>query len=953
MSNNEMEEKWLKRWEEAKLYEFEPDERPGVLVTAAFPYLNMPLHIGHIRTYGTADLYSRYLRLQGKTVLYPMAVHKTGTPALAIAKRVSARDPDTLYTMKNIYEIPQEDIDRMTDVYHITDYFEKIATTAFRTLGLGIDWRRRFSSIDPIFSKMVEWQFAKLNEKGYLTTGTHVIGWCPNEQNAVGQHDTKGDVHPEIDTMTVIYFKDRDSDVCFPCATYRPETIYVATNIFVNEGSGYVIAEVNGKKEYLSENAASILKYQLDIKELGKVSGKELIKKHAINPVTGEAMPVLSGFFVKDDLATGIVMSVPAHAPFDYVALERLRSSGKLTDPIKYKSAISLETDDKGLESASGNSSQNQIPSELYLKRSNANAGSENAEIESATKLQYKEELAYGVMSTGEYKGMRVNEARAAITEKMMGDNTASTISVLTNDPPVYCRCGTKAVPKLVDDQWFIDYGNEKWKAAARMQFGKMKIYPETARGVFNATIDWIDERPAERAQGLGTKFPQNPKHVIESLSDSTIYPTLYTYIYILKSKGIEAERLKPEFFDYVYGNADDVKSASSSTGIDELVLKRCRDELFYWYACTSRHSGTDLIPSHLTMYVFNHVGLLRKELWPSQIVTNGLVDYKGAKMSKSAGNIVPIIKGIKTFGADILRFLEVVSADIESNTEFKTNDAENTKAKNEWIYWMVKNMDSLNAPPLGHIDYWLYSKLNSKIKSATDHIENLSLRKAYIEVYYNSINELKHYLSRGGKNRAVVQEFLEKMVVMLSPAMPYFAEELWSVMGHDDFVERERWPIPDESMINEKLESIEDVIISTVSDINGVIELTRRHREGEAPKLVRIIIASNWKSTAYNVLARTKNIKDALQNVSLKDVEQDKLFEFMSGFAKKLMQINKISVMDESDMANAIRDSSSFIEKSTGAKPVVELESVSDSKRSGRALPNKPAIEIIWGASA
>ena len=194
----EIEPKWQKAWNEAHVYESDPDDRKGVLVTAAFPYVNTPVHIGHIRTYGVTDFYARYKRHRGYNALFPMGFHATGTPILAVAKRIAAGDAELIADLRK-FDIPEEDIRKMSDIHFNVDYMIKITEEAFRLAGFGIDWRRKLKSTEPIYSKMVEWQFARLNDAGLLKQGSHPVGWCPNEGNAVGQHDTKGDAEPEIE----------------------------------------------------------------------------------------------------------------------------------------------------------------------------------------------------------------------------------------------------------------------------------------------------------------------------------------------------------------------------------------------------------------------------------------------------------------------------------------------------------------------------------------------------------------------------------------------------------------------------------------------------------------------------------------------------------------------------------------------------------------------------------
>ena len=152
-----------------------------------------------------------------------------------------------------LFHVSESEIRKMSDPKYIIDYFIKETESIMKIVGYGIDWRRKFVSTEPLFSKLVEWQFYKLREKNYITKGRHPIGWCTNDNNVVGQHDTKHDVQPEIQKITVIKFKDTADDIFFPCATYRPETLYGVTNIFVNDKVEYVIAKINNERYYIAK----------------------------------------------------------------------------------------------------------------------------------------------------------------------------------------------------------------------------------------------------------------------------------------------------------------------------------------------------------------------------------------------------------------------------------------------------------------------------------------------------------------------------------------------------------------------------------------------------------------------------------------------------------------------------------------------------------------------------
>ena len=98
-----IEEKWQRKWESAKIFEANPDPaKPKCFITVAYPYPNSPQHIGHGRTYTLADAHARYKRMRGYNVLFPMAFHYTGTPVLAMAKRLQEGDKGLVSDFVNV-----------------------------------------------------------------------------------------------------------------------------------------------------------------------------------------------------------------------------------------------------------------------------------------------------------------------------------------------------------------------------------------------------------------------------------------------------------------------------------------------------------------------------------------------------------------------------------------------------------------------------------------------------------------------------------------------------------------------------------------------------------------------------------------------------------------------------------------------------------------------------------
>ena len=191
----EIQKKWHSKWNDVNVYETNPiSTKDKYFLTVAYPYPNSPQHIGHGRTYTLTDVYARFLRMKGFNVLFPMAFHYTGTPILAMSKRLIEKDKELLDAFVNVYGIPPDDISQFEKPLNIAQYFHNEIKNGMVEMGYSIDWRREFTTIDPEYKKFIEWQFKKLNDREYITRGSHPVGWCPNDGNPVGQHDTLGAV---------------------------------------------------------------------------------------------------------------------------------------------------------------------------------------------------------------------------------------------------------------------------------------------------------------------------------------------------------------------------------------------------------------------------------------------------------------------------------------------------------------------------------------------------------------------------------------------------------------------------------------------------------------------------------------------------------------------------------------------------------------------------------------
>ena len=935
MEFRSIEEKWQRRWAEGRIFEADPIEsRKKFFLTAAFPYPNSPQHIGHARTYTTTDVYARYMRMRGYNVLFPMGFHVTGTPVLAMAKRVAARDPELLEIFEKIYRIPPDIISTLNEPRRLVEYFAKEIELGMREMGFSIDWRRKFYTYDKAFNAFIRWQFEKLKDKGYLVKGSHPVPWCPAEDNAVGAHDTKGDVDPNIDEMVLIKFELRDRPGEYlVCATFRPETIYGVTNIWVNPNARYSLVNIEGRRYWVSSEAARALSMQFPgMRVLAEASGTDLEGKEVRNPITGEFVPVFPASFVAPEVGSGIVMSVPAHAPYDYLALRDLK--GTKWEPMlpEPKQVLSLEGFGK-------------FPAKEIVERMGITDQSDKR-AEAATEEIYSKEAHTGRMVVGEYAGLRATEAKEKIKEEMIASGKALKIYEIVNGP-IYCRCGARIGVKIVSDQWFIDYGNKEWKEEVKKAFSRISIIPEKMRAEYEYTIDWLKPKACVRAQGLGTRFPFDETKVIESLSDSTIYMAFYTIAHHLK--GLEADKLDSAFYDFVLLGRGDAAKVAEKLGISEEMLRAMRAEFLYWYPLDSRHSAGDLIHNHLTFFVFNHTAIFPESLWPRQIVTNGFVLMEGGKMSKSLGNILPLREAIRKYGADVVRFAVVSGAELSADSDFNQAMVDGVSSRLKWMASMIEeNVQRTDEGGSKSIDDWLLSRLHRRLKKATSDFNLLLLRDITQEVFYNSINDLKWYFKRKGDSRSTLSEFYKTWILMMAPFTPHICEELWERIGGKGFVSTAPWPEYDESKINDRAELAEDVVVKTREDIENIMKLT-----GKKPSRIYLFVASAWKRKLYRI-AREEKRFDLAMKKAMEDEELKKNAKLVSKLLQQLIkEIGSLKpiVLSQEEELMALRDAADFLGSEFSAEVLALNEEEADGeerkKKAANAIPMKPSILI------
>ena len=264
-----------------------------------------------------------------------------------------------------------------------------------------------------------------------------------------------------------------------------------------------------------------------------EIDGQDLIGKTVSHPLCGN-VPVLPADFVDPDMATGLVMSVPAHAPFDYIALRDLQQAGSYSE-IKPLPLIKVE-------------GYGEIPAKDAVEKAGI-TNQMDSRMDALTQEIYSAEFSKGVLFE-RFGGKPVRVAREEVAALMIG-KYASKIMYEFDTRPVICRCGNKVKVKILHDQWFLKYSDPAWKKQVSDHLGDMALVPPEVRLEFDRTVDWLKDWACTRRVGLGTKFPWDTSQLIEPLSDSTIYMAYYTIAH--KIREINPKLLTQEVFDFIF----------------------------------------------------------------------------------------------------------------------------------------------------------------------------------------------------------------------------------------------------------------------------------------------------------------------------------------------------------------------------------------------------------------
>ncbi|CUM66913.1 uncharacterized protein PRCAT00004598001 [Priceomyces carsonii] len=1011
---------------------------PKFFSTMAYPYMNGVLHAGHTFTLSKVEFGTGFERMLGKRALFPLGFHCTGMPIKAAADKIkrevqdfgpdfSGAPPEYEEVEKEVVKkeditkfsakkskaaakqgrgkfqfeimaqagIPKEEIRKFENTDYWLKYFPPLVEKDVTSIGGRVDWRRSFITTDanPYYDAFVRWQINRLKQCGKIKFGERYTIYSEKDGQACLDHDRQSGegINPQEytgikieitefpDAAKAIFEKENfdfvNKRIFLVAATLRPETMYGQTCCFVSPKITYGIFNAGDNNYYITtERAFKNMCYQNLTPKRGyykpelQIDGNVLIGSKISAPLSAHKnLRVLPMETVLANKGTGVVTCVPSNSPDDYITTKDLANKAayyKIEKEWVCTDILPIIRSEKY-----GDKSAEYLVNELKIQ-----SPKDSVQLAKAKELAYKEDFYNGTMIYGKYAGDKVEIAKAKVKNDLIKAGDAFTYC--EPEGLVISRSGDECIVSL-EDQWFIDYGEEEWKSQALDCLHSMQTYTKETRHAFEGVLDWLKNWAVTRNFGLGTKLPWDQNLLVESLSDSTIYMAYYTICHFLHSdyygrkKGkfdIEPENMTDEVFDFIFCRRDDIKSDVPIT-----QLKAMRREFEYFYPLDVRISGKDLIPNHLTFFIYTHVALFPRRFWPKGIRINGHLLLNNLKMSKSTGNFMTLEQIVQKFGADASRIALADAGDTFEDANFDESNANAAILRlttfKEWAEEIVKSADLRTGSPDTFYDAAFENEMNDLIEKAFEQYSATNY-KAALKIGLFDFQTARDYYrdsvsSSCGMDRDLIFEYIENQILLLAPIAPHFSEYIYrEVLGKKDSIQNARFPRaskPVSKSISDSLEYVRDLSRSIRDSESNVLK-KKKGKSSEIdpskPAKLTLFVASSfpeWQDNCIEIVRELFEAHNLNDNKLIKEKvgkDMKRAMPFISLLKQRLateepkIVFNRELTFDESEVLKSVI---SNIQKAPITLDVKEVEIIAfeSGTKSGKNAITGETVDI------
>ncbi|EOE0522530.1 leucine--tRNA ligase [Providencia stuartii] len=806
----DIEPKVQRHWDEKATFKVtEDNSKEKYYCLSMLPYPSGRLHMGHVRNYTMGDVISRYQRLLGKNVLQPIGWDAFGLPAEGAAvKNKTAPAP---WTYANI------------------DYMKG----QLKMLGFGYDWDREVTTCTPEYYRWEQWFFTKLYEKGLVYKKTSAVNWCPHDLTVLANEqvidgccwrcdtpverkeipqwfikitdyaeellndlDKLDDWPEQVKTMqrnwigrsegVEITFNVADRDDKLTVYTTRPDTFMGATYVAVAAGHPLALeaAEKNAELANFIDECRNTKTAEADMATMDKKGMSTGL--YVIHPLTQEKLPIWVANFVLMEYGTGAVMAVPAHDQRDW------EFAHKYNLPLKVVIA-----------DAEGN--EPDISQEAMTEK-------------------------FALINSGEFSGL---------------DNTAGFNAIA--DKLVAIGVGQRKVNYRLRD-WGVSR-QRYWGAPipmATLEDGTVVPVPEDQLPVIlpedvemdgitspiKADPEWakttINGQPALRETDTFDTFMESSwyyaRYTCPQFDEGMLDPAAANYWLPVDQYigGIEHAIMHLMYFRFFHKLMRDAGLVNSDEPAKRLLCQgMVLADAFYYTGSDGQRVWVS--PSDVTVERDDKNRIIKAvDTEGHELVYTGM-----SKMSKSKNNGIDPQLMVEKYGADTVRLFMMFAAPPELTLEWQESSVEGANRFVRRVWRIVHEHSQkgatqpLDVSTLTTEQKDLRRDLHKTIAKVTDDFDRRYAFNTAIAAIMEFMNKLVRAPQETEQDRALMQESLEAITLMLSPIIPHACFEMWKALGHTDDVDFASWPVADEKAM---VDDTKLVVIQVNGKVRGRI---------------------------------------------------------------------------------------------------------------------------------
>lgn len=768
----EIEKKWQDVWEKENAFKTVEDyDKEKYYVLEMFPYPSGKLHMGHVRNYSIGDVIARFKRLKGYNVLHPMGWDSFGLPAENAAIKHDIHP--AIWTDSNIAEMHRQ----------------------LQGLGFSYDWDREVATCKEEYYKWMQWIFIQFYNKGLAYKKDNPVNWCPSCQTVLANEQVVDGCCERCHTPVT---KKRLSQWYLKITDYAdrllkdldnlpgwPEKVKLMQKNWIGRSTG---AEVTFEIENF-EKKLQIYTTRPDT--LFGVTYMVLAPEHPFVPELTDG--------TEYEAAVKAYQEECQHkSEIERTSLSK-EKTGVFTgcygiNPVNGKKVPIFISDyvmmDYGTGAIMAVPAHDQRDFE-FAKKFDLDivpvVDTQNPEIDINNLTEAF--VAEGTMiNSGKYTGMNNKEAIEEITKDLEADGLGKAqVNYKLRDwlisrqrywgcpiPMVYCEeCGwvpekEENLPvKLPTDVEFTGKGDSPLKTS--------KTFGET-------TCPCCGKKAVREFDTMDT------------FVDSSWYFLRYC----------DARNSEKPF---------DKKKADYWMNVDQ-------------YIGGVEHAILHLLYARFFQMVMHDLGLVDAEEPFDNLLTQGMVIKDGAKMSKSLGNIVSPEEIQAKYGADTARLFILFAAPPEKELDWSDAGVEGSYRFLNRVYRLVQEyVNEIRGDFRGSEtitiqnaeDKALNFQLNATVKKVTEDAGGRFSFNTAISSIMELVNALYKY-KQGEVNVPLMNDAIEKLILILNPFVPHITEELWNNLGHEDRVYQQTWPEFDPAAL--ELETVEIIV-----QVNGKLK--------------------------------------------------------------------------------------------------------------------------------